>query len=70
MSANWHASCITIGIHRMVRSEGTRKDNIMAHFNVHAVKSYALAAFASVYASVMLLAIVGQNGAQVGSLVI
>jgi hypothetical protein len=54
----------------MVRSEGYRKDKIMAHFNVHAVKSYALAAFASVYASVMLLAIVGQNGAQVGSLVI
>ena len=42
----------------------------MAHFNVHAVKSYALAAFASLYASVMLLAIVGHNGAQIGSLVI
>lgn len=42
----------------------------MAHFNVHAVKSYALAAFASLYASVMLLAIIGQNGAQVGSLVV
>lgn len=54
----------------MTRMEGSRKDIIMAHFNVNAVKSYALAAFASVYASVMLLAIMGQNGAQVGSLVI
>ena len=37
----------------------------MAHFNAHSLKSYALAAFASVYASVMLLAIVGQNGSLV-----
>jgi hypothetical protein len=54
----------------MARMEGSRKENIMAHFNAHAVKSYALAAFASLYASVMLLAIVGQNGAQVGSLIV
>jgi len=54
----------------MVRMEGSRKDKIMAHFNVSAVKSYALAAFASLYASVMLLAIVGQNGAQVGQLIV
>lgn len=42
----------------------------MAHFNVDAVKSYAVAAFVSLYSSVMLLAIAGQNGAQVGQLVI
>jgi hypothetical protein len=54
----------------MARSEGYRKDKIMTHFNVNTVKSYALAAFASLYASVMLLAIVGQNGAQVGSLIV
>ncbi|WP_260582642.1 hypothetical protein [Sphingopyxis sp. PET50] len=42
----------------------------MAHFNTSTVKSYALAAFASLYASVMLLAIAGQNGAQIGSLVV
>ncbi len=42
----------------------------MAYFNVDSFRSYALAAFASVYASVMFLAIAGQNGAQVGSLVI
>lgn len=41
----------------------------MAHFNADSVKSYALAAFASLYASVMLLAISGQNGAHVGQLV-
>ncbi|WP_261312157.1 MULTISPECIES: hypothetical protein [Sphingopyxis] len=42
----------------------------MAHFNVDVVKSYALGAFAALYSSVMFLAIAGQNGAQVGSLVI
>ena len=42
----------------------------MAHFNIDTFRSYALAAFATVYASVMMLAIVGQNGAQVGSLVV
>lgn len=66
---NWHASCISIGIHRTVRSEGYRKDNIMAYFNAHSIKSFALAAFASAYCSIMLLAVVGQNGAQVGSLI-
>jgi hypothetical protein len=54
----------------MARLEGYRKDNLMAHFNAHAVKSYALAAFASLYATVMLLAIAGQNGAQVGQLIV
>ena len=42
----------------------------MAHFNVNAVNSYALAAFASLYASAMLFAIVAQNGAQVGQLIV
>ena len=42
----------------------------MAHFSIHSVKSYAVAAFASLYASVMLLAIAGHNGAQVGSLIV
>ena len=37
----------------------------MAHFNAHAVKSYALAAFASLYAAAMLLAVVGPNGSLV-----
>ncbi len=41
----------------------------MAHFNIDSFRSYAVAAVASVYCSVMLLAIAGQNGAQVGSLV-
>lgn len=42
----------------------------MANFNVDSLRSYALAAFASVYCTVMLIAIAGQNGAQVGSLVV
>ncbi|HEV7342854.1 MAG TPA: hypothetical protein VGN68_14590 [Sphingopyxis sp.] len=42
----------------------------MAHFNVESFKSYAIAAVASLYCSVMFLAVAGQNGAQVGSLVI
>ncbi len=41
----------------------------MAHFNLDSFRSYALAAFASLYASVMLLAIAGQQGAQVGQLI-
>jgi hypothetical protein len=44
--------------------------NIMAHLNVESFKSYAIAAVASLYCSVMFLAVAGQNGAQVGSLVI
>jgi hypothetical protein len=50
---------------------GTEKrEIIMAHFNVESFKSYAIAAVASLYCSVMFLAVAGQNGAQVGSLVI
>jgi len=55
---------------RMIRRKGYRKDNIMAYFNIDSLRSYAVAAIASVYCSVMLLAVAGQNGAQVGSLVI
>lgn len=42
----------------------------MAHINLDSFKSYAVAAFASLYCSVMMLAVVGQSGSQVGSLVI
>ena len=42
----------------------------MARFNIDSLRSYALAAVASLYASVMLLAIAGQNGAQVGQLIV
>ena len=41
--------------------EGSRKENIMAHFNVDSFKSYAIAAVASLYASVMLLGIASSN---------
>jgi len=34
----------------------------MAHFNVDSFKSYAIAAVASLYCSVMLLAAAGPNG--------
>ena len=34
----------------------------MAHFNVDSFKSYAIAAVASLYCSIMLLAAVGNNG--------
>ena len=47
-----------------------RKDNILARFNLDSFRSYALAAFVSLYASVILLAIVGQNGAAVGRLIV
>jgi hypothetical protein len=42
----------------------------MAHFNVDSVKSYAIAAVASLYCSLMFLAAVGPNGAELGRLVI
>lgn len=42
----------------------------MANINFTAVKSYALAGFASLYCSVMLFALSGHNGAQVGALII
>jgi hypothetical protein len=42
----------------------------MARFNFASLRSYALAGFVSLYASVMLLAIAGQNGAEVGQLII
>ena len=41
----------------------------MAHFNIDSFRSYAVAAAVSLYCSVVLLAMAGQNGAQVGSLV-
>src|SRR3546814_3542394 len=43
--------------------EGSRKENIMAHFNVESLKSYAIAGVASLYCSLMLLAAVGPNAA-------
>ena len=46
----------------MVRLEDKRKEKIMAHFNVDSFKSYAIAAVASLYCSMMLLAAVGSNG--------
>jgi len=42
----------------------------MAHFNIDSLRSYAVAAVASVYCSAMLFMVaVGQTGAQVGHLV-
>jgi hypothetical protein len=45
----------------MARMEGSRKENIMAHFNVDSFKSYAIAAVASLYCSIMLLAAAGPS---------
>lgn len=42
----------------------------MARFNLASLRSYAVAGFVSLYASVMLLAIAGQGGAEFGRLVI
>lgn len=42
--------------------EGSRKENIMAHFNADSFKSYAIAAVASLYCSIMFLAAVGPSG--------
>ena len=47
----------------------TKKDNIMAHLNVESFKSYAVAAVASLYCSLMFLAAVGPNAAHFGGLV-
>ncbi|MBK6413720.1 hypothetical protein [Sphingopyxis sp.] len=58
----WHGPCNSVGIHRMARMEGSRKENIMAHFNVDSFKSYAIAAVASLYCSIMFLAAAGPNG--------
>ncbi|HWW58583.1 MAG TPA: hypothetical protein VN047_16950 [Sphingopyxis sp.] len=41
----------------------------MAHFNVDSFKSYAIAAVASLYCSMMFLAAVGPNAAHFGGLV-
>jgi len=60
---------IAVGIHRMARMEGSRKDKIMAHFNIDSFKSYAVAAVASLYCSMMFLAAVGPNAAHFGGLV-
>ena len=65
----WHGPCNSVGIHRMVRMEGSRKENIMAHFNVDSFKSYAIAAVASLYCSLMFVAAAGANGAELGRLV-
>ncbi|PKP86463.1 MAG: hypothetical protein CVT78_12820 [Alphaproteobacteria bacterium HGW-Alphaproteobacteria-17] len=58
---NWHGPCKSVGIHRNGPDGGYRKDNIMAHFNIDSFKSYALAAVASLYASVMLFGIASSN---------
>lgn len=42
----------------------------MVNFNVESLRSYAFAAFASLYCSVMLIALSGSNGANLGALVI
>ncbi len=47
-----------------------RKDYIMAHFNTESLKSYAIAAVATLYCSIMFLAAAGPNGAELGRLVI
>jgi hypothetical protein len=54
---------------RLPGMEGSRKENIMAHFNVDSFKSYAIAAVASLYCSMMFLAAVGPNAAHFGGLV-
>ena len=41
----------------------------MTHFNVESFKSYAIAAVASLYCSLMFVAAVGANGAELGRLV-
>ncbi|WP_275541964.1 hypothetical protein [Sphingopyxis lindanitolerans] len=41
----------------------------MTHFNVDSLKSYAIAAVAALYCSLMFLAAVGPNAAQFGGLV-
>ena len=41
----------------------------MAHFNVESLKSYAVAAIATAYCSLMFLAAVGPNAAHFGGLV-
>ena len=46
-----------------------RKDYIMAHFNTESLKSYAIAAVASAYCSLMFLAAVGPNAVPFGGLV-
>lgn len=42
----------------------------MSRFNFHAVRSLAIAGVASLYASMMLIAAMGANGAEIGRLVI
>ena len=57
----WHGPCNSVGIHRDGPDGGSRKENIMAHFNVDSFKSYAIAAVASLYCSIMFLAAVGPS---------
>jgi hypothetical protein len=47
----------------------SKKEITMAHFNVESFKSYAIAAAASLYCSLMFLAAVGPNAAHFGGLV-
>ena len=42
----------------------------MAHFNTESLKSYAIAAVATLYCSIMFLAAAGPNGAELGRLFI
>jgi len=49
---------------------GLKKETKMAHFNAQSLKSYAIAAVASLYCSIMFLAAIGPNGAELGRLVI
>ena len=42
----------------------------MSRFNFDAVRSLAIASFASLYASVILVSLIGANGADIGRLVI
>jgi hypothetical protein len=68
---NWHGSCITLGIAPDVPARHTKEGlTIMSRFNFDAVRSLALAGFASVYASLMLVSLIGAKGAEIGSLVI
>ena len=42
----------------------------MTRFDIASLRSYALAAFVSLYASIMLVAIAGRNGAEVGPFIL
>jgi hypothetical protein len=48
----------------------TERDKIMSRLNFDAVRSLAIAGVVSLYSSMMLLAAMGANGAEIGRLVI